>query len=230
MGSVVLLNSRHTQIVIQTCFTLILLSYFLVWLPQPAVGLSFIGQELGEWAKFIPQVHQGDITPSRSFFYLPPVTLGAMLVLWTVRWSNRRWQTWLIRGTALLIGLLALPALESFQEEPANQWILRILFVGVVAIAILLATYYASRKSVADTVPWVYFVGLGLIGALLPLWTYLAIRPIVAEILGSKVGFGVGIILNTIGNGLVVVVGLVNLSRHQPFSANKIAEEYYKSN
>ncbi len=230
VSNVVLLNSRHTQIIIQISFTIILLSYFLVWLPQPAVGLSFIGLELGEWAKFIPEVSQGDIIPSRNFFYLPPVTLALMLAFWTVRWSNRHWQTWLIRGTALLISFLAFPALESLQDEPASQWILRVLFIGVVGIAILLAAYYAYRKSVPDTVPWVYFVGFGLVGALLPLWTFLAIRPIVEEILGSEVGFGVGIILNTIGNGLVVTIGLVNLSRHQLFSANKIALEHNNPN
>ncbi len=229
VSNVVWLNYRRTQIVIQTCFTLILLSYFLVWLPQPVVGLSFIGLELGEWAKFIPQVRQGIIIPSRSFFYLPPVTLGAMLALWTVRWSNRRWQTWLIRGTAILISLLAFPAFEALQDEPADQWILRFLFIGVVVISTLLAAYYSSKKSVPDTIPWVYFVGFGLIGFLLPLWTYLAIKPIVEEIFGSEVGFGVGIILNATGHVLIVFVGLVNLSRHSRLSANK-TEEYSKVN
>ena len=220
-----LLNSRNTQILIQISFTTILLSYFLVWLPQPVAGLSFIGLELGEWAKFIPQVRQGDITPSRSFFYLPPAVLGAMLALWTAGWSNRRWQTWLVRGTALLISLLAFPAIESFQEEPAKQWIFRLLYIAFVGMAILLAAYYSSKARVPNTVPWAYFVGLGLIGAVLPLWTYLAVRPVVEEIFGSDVGFGVGIILNTIGHGIAVAVGLVYLCQIQSFSSNKLVEE-----
>jgi hypothetical protein len=216
-----LLFNQQSQTLIRISFTIILLGYFLVWLPQPVAGLSFIGLELGEWVKFLPQARQGEILPSRNFFYLPPVTLGAMMALWTVRWSNRRWRTWVIRGTALLISLLALPAIESFLYEPVSQWILRLLFIGVVPIAILLATTYASKESVPDTIPWVYFVGLGLIGALFPLWIYLAIRPVVGEIIGSKVGFGVGILLNILGHGLLGALGMIYLSRSKSVSSTK---------
>ncbi|GMQ78540.1 MAG: hypothetical protein BMS9Abin02_1058 [Anaerolineae bacterium] len=220
-----MLNNRQSETLIKISFTIILLGYFLVWLPQPVVGLSFIGLEIGEWVKFIPQVRQGDILPSRSFFYLPPVTLGAMMALWTARWSNRRWKTWVIRGTALLISLLALPAIESFRDEPISQWVLRLLFIVVAAIAILLATVYASRESVPYTVPWAYFVGLGLIGALLPLWIFLAIRPVAGEIIGSKVGFGVGILLNILGHGLLVALGMIHLSRSKSVSSTKFSQE-----
>ena len=225
-----MLIDQQSQTLIRISFTIILLGYFLVWLPQPVVGLSLIGLEIGEWVKFIPQVRQGDILPSRNFFYLPPVTLGAMMALWTVRWSNRWWRTWVIRGTALLIALLALPAIESFRDEPVSQWILRILFIGVVPISILLATIYASKESVPDTVPWAYFIGLGLIGALFPLWIYLAIRPVVGEIIGSKVGFGVGILLNILGHGLLGALGIINLSRSKSVSSTKFSQELNKPN
>ncbi len=220
-----LLDNRQSETVIRIGFTIILLSYFLVWLPQPVVGLSFIGLDIGEWVKFIPQVRQGEVLPSLSFFYLPPVTLGAMMALWTVRWSNRRWKTWVIRGAALFVSLLALPAIESFRDEPISQWILRLLFIAVVPIAILLATAYASKESVPDTVPWAYFLGFGLVGALLPLWTYLAIRPLAGEIIGSIVGFGAGVIINTLGHGLLAALGMIQLSRSKSVSSTKISQE-----
>jgi len=52
-------SEASLQILIKAGFTAILLGYLLVWLPHEAAGLSFIGIELGEWVKFLPQVRSG---------------------------------------------------------------------------------------------------------------------------------------------------------------------------
>ena len=46
-------------------FTIILLGYFMVWLPNRLAGLSFIGLEIGEWVKFLPQLRSGQISIDR---------------------------------------------------------------------------------------------------------------------------------------------------------------------
>ena len=206
-------SHRYEGIIIRLCFTMILLGYFLVWLPQPVAGLSFIGLEMGEWVKFIPEVRSGEVFPSRNFFYLPPILLGSMIAIWTAGWPNSRWQTWLTRVLAVVVGLLALPAIESFSEESPGQWLPRLAMSGFVIVVVLVATYYSSREAVPATIPWLYFIILGLLGAILPLWTYLAIKPFVEILMGARVGFGPGIWLNLLGNILLILLGISFLLR-----------------
>jgi hypothetical protein len=88
--------SRRVYPPLWLAFTMILAGYLMVWLPQPVVGLSLMGLEMGEWVKFLPQVQAGSL-PDRNLFYLPPITLSLMMIIWTAGWPNRRWQTWAAR-------------------------------------------------------------------------------------------------------------------------------------
>ena len=209
-------SHRYEGILVRLCFTMILLGYFLVWLPQPVAGLSFIGLEMGEWVKFIPEVRSGEVIPSRNFFYLPPILLGSMIAIWTAGWPNNRWQSWIARLLAVAVGFLALPAIESISEESPGQWLPRLAMVGFVIVIVLIASYYSSRETIPHTVPWLYFIILGLLGAILPIWTYLAIKPFVETLMGGAVGFGPGIWLNLIGNILLILLGISLLLRRHP--------------
>ncbi len=199
------------QTVLKLGFTLILLAYFLVWLPQSVVGLSFIGFELGEWVKFLPQIRSGELTVNRNLFYLPPITLGLMLAAWTIDWPNRRWQTWVVRGMSILIACLALPALEVILDEQTDQWLLRIQLITVVVLATIIAPLLKRlMPSFTKWYTWITIIFLGFIGASWPTWAYLTIRPIVTELFGAPVGIGPGVTLNIIGHllasGAAVVI------------------------
>jgi len=193
-------------------FTTILLAYFLVWLPQPVVGLSFIGLEMGEWVKFIPEVQSGSVSTNRNLFYLPPITLGLMLLLWSSNWPNRRWQTWVMRGLAILIAFLAFPAIESLLDEPANQWLLRLLWISVV---VLLALILPIVKKVPEKLTWIgswsLIALLALIGLVLPSWAYVAVRPFAADVMGAFVGFGPGFWLNGVGHLFILAAAILKL-------------------
>lgn len=204
------LTVKNTQLLIRLSFTFILLGYFLVWLPQPAAGLSFIGLEIAEWVKFIPKVQAGNFFPSRNFFYLPPTTLAMMMAMWTAGWSNNSWRTWITRALAVLISLLVFPAFESIQGEPVSQWQIRIFFIFLVGASVVLAAYYSRENSrLPESVPWSYFLVVGFIGLILPLWSYLAIRPLAEAIIGGHVGIGIGLVLNFIGHLLLVLLSLL---------------------
>ncbi len=189
-------------------FTSILLGYFLVWLPHDAAGLSFIGLELGEWTKFLPIVQQDQYLADRIFFYIPPITLGLLLVAWTIDWPNGSWKTWAMRGVAVLISLLAFPSVESIRFESSDQWLPRLILVAAVLLSALLCSQASriSRRWV-EIIKWASFALLGLVGAALPMWIYLVLRPEIASIFGSTVGFGAGLWLNTIGHLLIAGVG-----------------------
>jgi hypothetical protein len=162
--------------------------------------------------KFIPQVRAGDFLTDRNLFYLPPITLGLMMSLWTVGWSNSRWQSWAVRILAVIVSLLAFPAIESILEEPSGEWLLRIVFVAFVfLIAVLSSVLGKLSNNIPDMIRWYSFLILGLIGALLPTWAYLSVRPIVSALLGNSVGVGPGVLLNAGGHLIATTVGIVFL-------------------
>lgn len=199
-------------------FTLILLGYLMVWLPQPVNGLSFIGLEVGEWVKFLPQVKSGEIVPGRNLFYLPPITLGLMILMWTVEWPERRWRTWLMRAVAVLVTFLAFPSIEVILNEPEDQWLLRILLIGAVSgVMLLVPILKRGNINRTSTAARLLIVVLGLAGVIFPTWAYLALRPVVGELFRSSVGFGPGLWMNSIGHLIAVIaaLSLLNVARQK---------------
>ncbi len=182
--------------------TAVVLGYFLVWMPHQSVALSLIGLDIGEWTKFLPQMQSGQL-PNRNLFYLPPITFGLMLALLTVDWPNRRWQTWAARATAVGVSLLAFPSLDALQFEPASEWWLRLTMIGLVVVV-------AGGTAVLKRWPALVRLLLLLValsGAILSLYAYLAVRPVVSALLGESLGIGLGVWLNTVGH-LMVLAGL----------------------
>lgn len=197
------------QTLIKLGFTVILLGYFMVWLPHKLAGLSFIGLEIGEWVKFLPQMRSDQIAVDRNLFYLPPITLGLILTLWTAGWPGRRWQTWATRALAVLVAMLALPAVEAVLEEGSDQWLVRlalVLFVALVAVLVPLLQRLPGGKGLI--VAWSATLVIALIGLALPTWAYLAVRSAVAELLADEVEIGPGLWFNGIGHLLVAVAAL----------------------
>lgn len=182
--------------------TAVVLGYFLVWMPHSSVGLTLIGLDISEWVKFLPQMRSGEL-PNRNLFYLPPITFGLMLALLTAVWSNRRWQTWAARALAVLVSLLAFPSLEAIRFEPASEWQLRLVMIGVVVLV-------AGSTAVLGRWPRVVRLLLqvvALAGAILPLYAYLQVRPVVSVLVGESLGIGLGVWLNTAGH-LLVLAGI----------------------
>ena len=198
-------------------FTLILVGYLLVWLPQPVAGLSFIGLEMGERVKFLPQLRSGEISANRNLFYLPPIFLGFMLALWTTGWPNRRWRTWAMRLMAIMVAMLAFPAIEAILEESLDQWlsrVLMILLVAVVAALIPLLDRLPARSGLR--IAKISILAFSVAGIILPTWAYLEIRPSVAQLLDSVVGIGPGVWLTVVGFLLVAIAAVT-----QPVEATR---------
>jgi hypothetical protein len=131
--------------------TAILVAFFLVWLPHPAAGLSYIGLEMGEQAKFLPQVRSGAVTPGRSLFYLPPVTSALLLILLTTFWPATR-RTWAARAIAVLVSLLAFPALEALGDPDREEWLWRLLLIALVILTAALSPRLARTATARSLV------------------------------------------------------------------------------
>jgi hypothetical protein len=206
------MNIRQSRFLFSAGCTVILAGYLMVWLPHESAGLSFIGVEIGEWVKFLPQVQAGQITPGRDLFYLPPITLGLIIALFTSGWPNRQGTTWLMRGLAVLVSLLAFPSIDAIRFEPASEWLLRLLMIGLV-IVVALASSVISRLD--RRIIWATIVLIALFGCLLPSWTFFAVRPAVVELFRAPVRPGSGVWLNATGHLLILAVA-VNILRRKP--------------
>jgi hypothetical protein len=183
--------------------TAILVAFFLVWLPHPAAGLSYIGLEMGEQAKFLPAVGSGDIVPDRSLFYLPPITVALQLILLASFWPGGRWQTWAARAVAVFAGLLAFPAFEALGDPDRAEWLWRVLMIALVLLAAAISPWLARLPGRSR---WLLAAAVALAGAVLPAWAYLAIRPAYSELLRQPLGVGPGVWLNSLGHLLALVV------------------------
>ncbi len=181
--------------------TAIFVGYFLVWLPGPGAGLSLIGVELGEWIKFL------GVGARRNWFYVPPITLGVLLALWTATWPNQRGRTWLARGLAVAVALLAFPAVAAVTSEPRSEWLLRLTLIGAVVASAVLAAILAARPGPAAWL-WLAMAVVAVVGAVGPAWQYLAVRPVVTDALRQPLGIGAGVWLNTLGHALAAAVCL----------------------
>ncbi|MBK8984871.1 MAG: hypothetical protein IPM39_02130 [Chloroflexi bacterium] len=187
--------------------TAVFVGYLSVWLPGPAVGLQFLGVELGEWVKFL------GVGQKRNLFYLPPITLGLMLALWTMSWPNGRWQTWAARGLAVLVSLLAFPAIEDVFVLGAarEQYTGRIYLIGLVLAVALFSGLAGPLAARRPWLPWLLLAFVGLVGAIAPTWMVGQVAPYVSQVIGLPVGVGWGVWLNGVGHGLVTAVALWQL-------------------
>ena len=186
-------------------FTAVFIAYFLVWLPGPGAGLQFLGFEIGEWIKFL------GVGLARNLFYLPPITLGLMLALWTATWlatpRTPGWQKWAVRGVAVAVSLLAFPAAEAVLYEPRSEWLLRLLLIALVMV-VALGSHWLGRW---PRLAWALILLLGLVGLVLPTWQYFAVRPLIAEWWQKPVGVGAGVWLNGVGHTLIVVFAALKI-------------------
>ena len=122
-----------------------------------------------------------------------------------------------MRALAVIVALLAFPAVEAILYEGTDQWLGRAMTIVVVAIvAVLVSLLYRLPRGTGFTVGWVAMLFLAIIGLVLPIWAYLEVRPVVESLFEAEVGIGPGFWLNAIGHLVVVLVALTLLLR-RPF-------------
>jgi hypothetical protein len=182
--------------------TAIFIGYFIVWLPGPAAGLQLIGIELGEWIKFL------GVGARRVWFYWPPIVIGATLGLLAATWPNARWSSWLMRGLAVAVALLAFPAIATVQLEPRSEWLTRVLWIALVVFLAMAGAVFSSRGA-AVRWPWLAIALIAVSGAVLPTVQYFAVRPVVEAVLVRPLGVGPGVWLNLAGSMVVAVVAIL---------------------
>ncbi|MCA9947926.1 MAG: hypothetical protein KC449_30800, partial [Anaerolineales bacterium] len=123
-------------------------------------------------------------------------------------WANGRLQTWLFRGVAIVVSLLAFPAFEDIIDPISwRDYVSRVLAIGLVVVVAGLLTFFGGRKW-----PWLLSVSrillmvAGLVGFILPTLIYLEVRPYVSDLLRLQLGYGPGFWLNGVGHAALVLL------------------------
>lgn len=200
---------QQRQTLFLLSFTTILVGYLMVWLPGPSAGLQLLGFEMGEWTKFF------GLGLKRNWFYLPPVTLALMLLFFTVGWHNGRFQTWIFRGVAVAVSLLAFPAWEDMTNPTSwRDYLSRIVAIGLVlAVAGLLTLFGEKTWPQLRLAGWSLTAVAALVGLVWPTWIFLEVRPYVSDLLRLDVGYGPGFWLNALGHTAVLILALLQLAK-----------------
>lgn len=199
---------RHRQTLFLLSFTAIFIGYLMVWLPGPSAGLQLLGLEMGEWTKFF------GLGVKRNWFYLPPLTLAFMLLFFTVGWDNGRFQTWLFRGVAVAVSMLAFPALEDLTGPSQSEYLSRVAGIGLVVLVAILVTLFSGQNRLwLQPMGWILMAVAGLVGLVWPTLIYWEVRPYASELIGVTLGYGPGFWLNLLGHAAVLGLALVQLAK-----------------
>jgi hypothetical protein len=180
-----------------------LIGYLGSWVVHPAAGLAITGLDMGEYAKFVPPVVDGDTYIWRQGFYLPLVAISfaCSLVAYRRFYAYRSW----LRLALLLLGLVAalnlLPPAWSpavlITDEFRLQTVIMIVAVAMLATSPVLALLpptpvYGPLAFVSAA--GIYFSVSGL----------LTVAPSISSLYGHQVQFGAAFYVTIAGLTLLV--------------------------
>ena len=205
-------------------FVFILVGYFLPWFKLDAAGLTLIGIDISEWLKFMPQFATGEMVapagseglcvtptggelPNRNYFYLPPLTLGGMVVMWSIVGAGRGVRGWLVAAVGCAIALLAMPAFEALPLNlerfcQFSEWRFRLISIGLVM------ALTAARPLLGRLQPDYHIIAitlLALTGAVFPSWLLYLSRSAYIFWLRLTPDPGLGFWLHLVGTLLILI-------------------------
>ncbi|MCR4407831.1 MAG: hypothetical protein NUW24_13080 [Anaerolineae bacterium] len=183
---------------------LALTGYWGAWVDHKTAALVLSGLDMGEYAKFLPEVREGSLVVLRELFYLPPLAAALCLAL-LVGWLWSRYSLMarvLMLGLAVGLCLVVLPpypfvlhALSS--AEFRGQFILSVLCLLGVAAAPL-------YHRLSDRVAQLLLTMLACLGPLPAIAQFCAIRPALERAYGWPLPIGWGLWVMVVGFAFVI--------------------------
>lgn len=186
---------------------LVVIGFFGPWVAHPTAALTVTGYELSELAKFFPQVQAGTV-PVRRALFVTPLLAGTLSLILVIRRSARS-PALQLAATALaaLLGLAALPPLQSLLEPQYR------IQLGLVAGAELVTLPMLLARQLSERVRGILMLCISLAGAVPALWQALLLRPLVAELYRTPILPGWGFVVCTVGFLALAVSSLRSVLR-----------------
>lgn len=220
--------SGQAQRTASTAYTVLLLAalaigaagYWGPWVNHRAAALILIGQDLGEFVKFLPEVRSGAIPVVRQLFYLPPFCTCCLLALLAASaWGTRRGGPVLrchpaicvlCLAAVLPISLALLPPVFSIPVLKSEEF--RVQVIGALFCLALIPGVWLVRRLSPTTL--MLMTGLcGLLGAVPVLWQFGIILPAIQNVYRAPVELGWGVFATGLGFAAVGILGLARAAR-----------------
>ena len=175
------------------------------WVAHKAAALVVTGVDLAEFVKFLPEVRAGTFTLTRELYYLPLFCGSILLVLiasdrglaypWPIRW---------------LLVALSVPVALSMLPPAWTPHLMRAPEFRVQALAILVCLLLALCHTLLRRLkPWplrLAGIVLALLAAVIPLWQFLRVRPLIASVYNKPVALGWGPYITVVAFALTAIL------------------------
>ena len=173
-------------------------------------ALVLMGQDLGEFVKFLPEVRGGTVPVIRQVFYLPPFAacLALALLAGYRRAAYGRWVRALLLAAVFPVSLALLPPVVSPPVLLSPEFRLQVIGV-LICWALLPGAWVLSRLPVRLQSAALGLVGL--LGAGPVLWQFARILPATARVYGVRPAIGWGLVVTVIGFLGLAAVGAAGL-------------------
>lgn len=163
--------------------------YFGPWTPHRAAGLVITGLDLGEVAKFLPEVMSGQVPLQREAFYLPLAAGSLIGTLLASRLNPARLLRWLLLGASVALALAQLPPAWSPTTLRLPEFRVQVVFIALCLAAVPLV---ALTRYLPDRAILIGISSLAMGAALWPAWSFLQTRPAISAVYGAPVAPGWG--------------------------------------
>ena len=195
-----------SRIAVVLCVLAGLAGGFGTWVAHKAAALVLTGVDLAEFVKFLPEVVAGTFSITRELFYLPLFCGSLLLVLvasdrdlaypWPIRW---------------LLVTLSVPAALSMLPPAWTPQLMRTPEFRIQALAIVVCLCMALCHTLLRRLrsPWpLRLTGalLAALAAVLPLWQFLRVRPLISTVYNKPVALGWGPYFTVAAFSLVAIL------------------------
>jgi hypothetical protein len=186
--------------------------YWGPWVAHRDAALVLMGQDLGEFVKFLPEVRGGTLTVIRQVFYLPPFAACLALALLAShhRASYGRWVRALLLAAIFPVSLALLPPIVSPPVLRSPEFRLQVIGM-LICWALLPGAWLLSR--LPARVQSAALALVGLLGAGPALWQFARILPATARVYGGGTAIGWGLVATVLGFLGLAVVGAIGILR-----------------
>lgn len=186
-----------------------LAGYFGAWIPSRAAALIVSGHDMAEYVKFVPQVVADQYRVVRESFYLPLLLASVASSLLASRSALSRWVRLLMGVAAAAAALAMLPPAWTPSTLQLPEFRLQVL---AIAGCVMLAALTPLARFVPDLVVLGVFSILGIAASLWPTWSFLQVRPAIAELYRAPLGLSWGALLSAAACLAIAVLGIASIT------------------
>jgi hypothetical protein len=191
---------------------LTIVGYYGPWIAHHTAALTLSGVDMGEFAKFLPDVVDGSLKAVRQLFYLPPVAVVVCVAL--LIGARRLRFSWPLRVLALAVSvpvsLQVLPPAWSPASLVTAEFRVQTIALGICWL-LLAGFWWLGRLPIRLTSSLAAV--LSLLAGVLSFWQFVVVKTAVDQVYHTPPPTGWGFAVCMIGLAAMTGAGLALLAQ-----------------